>query len=383
MNINNNKHLQYPNHSINQARGNSGTPISFHNNITTRRRLSSSQADQIDHSNLYGFDGDDDYAYNTNSVYASPFHLPRRLHSNELPANTYRDDSRRVNIVISSPQRYIRPAQARRMRATGQQFWSDTLPKSAPQDYLYFNGSQNSHTNGGTAGGATRRPFTDIQTSRLTQMDYRHSSPSPVGSQSGWSSYGSINRDNVTVESHTGNSYDENAEQKLAQLQYQQQKNSKQRQASANYYQTDDSFSPKLSNEMKLLSQRSSTYFNDDNGNEEVMLGDTILTNRRKSSKIKHELEKQDYCNLASRSTQQQLIDKSCSVQKADLSGSYAVSSEKEGSRIDGDKIETEVSNRPVQQLEQQQSRAKQQQQNLVGGAAANISNKRLDLQVR
>lgn len=310
--------------------------------------------------------------------------MSRRLHANELLTKTYRDDSRRVNIVISSPQRYVRPTQARQFRASGQRFWSDALPKSAHQDYLYSNGGQNFYSN---SVGMTGRPLiSGVRTNRLTQMDYRRFSPSPMGLQNGWSSYGGVNRDNITIGSQSGNSYDENA-----QLQYQQQRNLKQQNDSTNHYQTDD-YSPKLSKELKM-SQNSSTYFNGDTGNGEVLLDDTVSKNRRKSlSNISHEFEKQYTSDSMNRSTQQhqqqQLIDKSCPVQKADLSGSCAVSSEKGSSQIDGDKIETQVSNRSGQQQQEQQSKAKQRDQNLSGtatfvAAATDISSKSPDTRAK
>lgn len=387
----NNKNIQYTKYSAKQASGNRGTPTSFYNNINNRRHLGSSQADQLDQASLYEFDGEDDeYAYSTSSVYASPVHLPKRAHTNQFSNKSYRNDGRRVDIVISSPQRYIRPLSSRRARATGQQFWSNnSLHKSPLQEYLYFDRSQNFNTNSRMV---NRRPFTDARTNRLIQMDYQQSSPSPIGSQSCWSSYGSINRDSITVGPQIENTYDENAQLKLAQLQYQQQKiNSKQQHNPTNYYQTGE-FSPKLLNEMNV--PHPSTYVNGDNWNGESTLGAAKFTDDGKSNEIRYVFEKEDCSNSANMSTQQQWrqqeqreqrrkhhIDESCPSQRADLSGSRVVSLEKGSPQIGQDKIGTEVSNQLVQQSKAKEQQQQQQQQELSG--ATKISTKSSDVQAK
>lgn len=336
----------------------------------------------MDDASLYEFDGeDDDYAYSTSSVYASPVHLPRRSNTSKFSNKSYRNDGRRVDIVISSPQRYIRPPSNRRTRATGQQFWSNnSLPKSPLQEYSYFDGSQNFNTNNDMV---NRRPIADARTNKTTQIDYQQSSPSPIGSQSCWSSYGSINRDNIIVGSQIENSYDENTQLKLTRLQHQQQKLSKQHHTPTDYYQTGE-FSPKLMNQMNM--PHPSTYVNGDNWDGESTLGATNFTDERKANNISHVFEKEDCSNSANisakvqqRQQEQQkghYIDESDRLQRADLSGSCAVSSEKDSSQIGQDKIGTEVSNQLVQQ-----SKAKEQQRELSG--ATKITTKSSDFQAK
>lgn len=350
MNVNSLKHHRYASHALNQARSNRGTTVLLDNN-NSNRRLALSQ-DQLDQTNSYEFEGEDDeYAY-SNSVYASPLHLPQRILASELPEKTFREDGRRVDIVISSPQRYIRPVSLRRPRAAaGQQFWSNSLPRST-LDYLYYNEAQNFQTN---AGNVNRRPA-EISTNRLAQMEYQHSSPSPVGSQSVWSSYGS--RDNIALDGPalvggTESVYDESTQCRIAQFQLQrqqqqQQKIFKQQQSATNYYQANE-ITPARS------AQLSSAYINDGTG---TAVSSESGTTPAEASKLMTQRLAGDISKTVDSSIQQaNIAQQEQRLQNADLSGSSRVP-EKKSSQVAKDKIETESSNRL-----NQQSQTKHQQQ--------------------